>query len=162
MSMMYLHSSAPNMNHNIINMRKATNFVVFDKSFQASSLGDASLLSIVGTIQVLLYVLEELLRHQRQECRRKSPILNGYIKQKQRSLISLQNEYGNLFKHAYCMDYASLQCLHDLLKDGIVQYIRGSDSSLNYSQNQSFFVRNGNITTEICLACTLHYFAGGS
>ena len=67
MSMMHLHSSAPNMNHNIINMWKATNFVVFGKSFQASSLGDASLLSIVGTIHVLLYVLEELLRHQRRE-----------------------------------------------------------------------------------------------
>ena len=82
MLMMHLHSSAPNMNHNIINMQKATNFVVFDKSFQASSLGDASSLSIVGTIQVLLHVLEELLRYQHQEHRRKSPILNGYIKQK--------------------------------------------------------------------------------
>ena len=89
MLMMHLHSSSPNMNHNIINMRKATNFVVFDKSFQASSLGDTSLLSIVGTIQVLLYVLEELFRHQRQERHRKSPILNGYIKQKRHSLISL-------------------------------------------------------------------------
>ena len=59
------------------------------------------------------------------------------------------------------MDYASFQRLHDLLKDGIVQYIRRSDSSLNYSQNQSFFVRNGNIATEIRLACALHYFAGG-
>ena len=36
------------------------------KSFQAASLGDASLLAIVATIQVLLYVLEELLR---QQCR---------------------------------------------------------------------------------------------
>ena len=82
MLMMHLHSSAPNMNHNIINMQKATNFVVFDKSFRASSLGDASLLSLVGTIQVLLYVLEELLRHQHRERCRKSLILNGYIKWK--------------------------------------------------------------------------------
>ena len=123
MSMTHLHSSAPNTNHNIISMGKATNFVVFDKSFQASSLGDASLLSIVGTIQVLLYVLEELLRHQRREHRRKSPILNGYIKRKRRSLISVRNEYGNLFERAYRMDYASFQRLHDLLKDGIIQYI---------------------------------------
>ena len=57
----YLHSSDPNMNHNIITMRKAINFIVFDKSFQASSLGDANLLSIVATYQLLLYVLEELL-----------------------------------------------------------------------------------------------------
>ena len=108
MSMTHLDSSPLTTNHNIINMRKATNFVVFDKSFQASSLGDASLLSIVGTIQVLLYVLEELLRHQRRECHRKSPILNGYIKWKRQSLISLRNKYGNLFEHAYHMDYASL------------------------------------------------------
>ena len=59
--MTYLHSSAPNTNQNIITMWKATNYVVFDKSFEAASLGDASLLAIVATIQVLLYVLEELL-----------------------------------------------------------------------------------------------------
>ena len=70
-------------------MMKATNFIVFDKSFQANSLGDASLLSIVGTIQVLLGVLEELLHHQRRERCWKSPLLNGYIKRKRRSLISL-------------------------------------------------------------------------
>ena len=72
-------------------MMKATNFVVFDKSFQASALGDASLISIVGTIQLLLGVLEELLRQQRRERRRKSTLLNGYIKRKRRSLISLRN-----------------------------------------------------------------------
>ena len=64
MWLMYLHSSAPNTNHNVITMRKATNFVVLDKSFQACSLGDASLLSIVVTIQLLLYVLEEILQQQ--------------------------------------------------------------------------------------------------
>ena len=42
-------------------MGTATNFVVFEKSFQAASLGDASLIAIVATIQVLLHVLEELL-----------------------------------------------------------------------------------------------------
>ena len=61
----YLHSSAPNTNHNVITMWKATNFIVFDKSFQACSLVDASLLSIVVTIQILLYVLEEILWQQR-------------------------------------------------------------------------------------------------
>ena len=147
---------------NNIRMMKATNFIVFDKSFQASSLGDTSLISIVGTIQVLLGVLEELLCHQRRECCWKSPLLNGYIKWKRRSLISLRNEYGNLFDCAYHMDYASFQFLHELLKDGILQYIRQSDSSPNYSQNPSFFVHNGNITTEIRLACASCYFAGGS
>ena len=82
---------------NNISMMKATNFVVFDKSFRASALGDASLISIVATIQLLLGVLEELLRQQRRDRRRKSTLLNGYIKRKRRSLISLRNEYGNLF-----------------------------------------------------------------
>ena len=93
-------------------MMKATNFIVFDKSFQASSLGDASLISIVGLIQVLLGVLEELLRQQCRECRWKSMLLNGYIKQKRCSLISLRNKYGNLFDRAYRMDCASFQRLH--------------------------------------------------
>ena len=56
MWLIYLHSSAPNTNQNIITMQKATNFDVFDKSFQVASLGDASLLAIVATIQVLLHV----------------------------------------------------------------------------------------------------------
>ena len=43
-------------------MVTAMNFVVFDKSFQAASLGDASLIAIVATIQVLLHAVEELFR----------------------------------------------------------------------------------------------------
>ena len=42
-------------------MGTVTNFVVFDKCFQAASLGDASLIAIAVTIQLLLHVLEELL-----------------------------------------------------------------------------------------------------
>ena len=60
------------------------------------------------------------------------------------------------------MDYSSFQVLHDLLKDGIVDYIRGNGNSPNNSGNNSFFVSNGNISTEIHLAGALHYFAGGS
>ena len=48
-------------------MGTATSFVVFDKSFQAASLGDASLIAIVTTIQVLLHALEELLQRNRKE-----------------------------------------------------------------------------------------------
>ena len=48
-------------------MGTATNFVVFNKSFQAASLGDASLVAIGATIQVLLHVVEELLRQNRKE-----------------------------------------------------------------------------------------------
>ena len=77
-------------------MGTATNFVVFDKSFQAASLGDASLIAIVTTIQVLLHAVEELLRRNRKERHRS----NGYIKCKRRSLVSIHNEYGNLFERA--------------------------------------------------------------
>ena len=48
-------------------MGTATNFVVFDKSFQAASLGDASLIAIVTTIQVLLHAVEELLQRNQKE-----------------------------------------------------------------------------------------------
>ena len=78
-------------------MGTATNFVVFDKSFQAASLGDTSLIAIVATMQVLLHAVEELLHRNRKEQRRS----NGYIKHKRRSLISIHNEYGNLFECAY-------------------------------------------------------------
>ena len=60
------------------------------------------------------------------------------------------------------MDYSSFQCLHDLLKDGIVEYIRGNSSSPNNSGKNSSFIHNGNISTEIRLACALCYFEGGS
>ena len=56
------------------------------------------------------------------------------------------------------MDYSSFQGLHDLLKDGIVEYIQGNGSSPNNSGNNTFFIHNGNISTEIHLACALHYF----
>ena len=69
-------------------------------------LGDASLLSIVVTIQLLLYVLEEILQQQWMRQRQKSSLLNGYIKCKRHSLISLCHEYGNLFEHVYRMDYS--------------------------------------------------------
>ena len=120
------------------------------------------MISIVDTIQVLLGVLEEVLHQQHRERRRKSTLLNGYIKRKRCSLISLRNKYGNLFDCAYRMDYALFQRLHELLKDGILHYITRSDSSQNYSPNPTFYVRNGNITTEIRLACALRDFAGGS
>ena len=139
-------------------MGTATNFVVFDKSFQAASLGDASLIAIVTTIQVLLHAVEELLRQNRKEQRRS----NGYIKCKQRSLVSICNEYGNLFERAYRMDYLSFLELHELLKDGIEEYIRKEGTSTNSSANEPFYRKNGKITTQICLACALQYFAGGS
>ena len=134
-------------------MGTATNFVVFDKSFQAASLGDASLIAIVATIQVLLNAIEELLRRNRKERRRS----NGYIKRKRRSLVSIRNEYGNLFERAYRMDYPAFLELHELLKDGIEEYVRKEGTSRNSSANEPFYRKNGKITTQIRLACALRY-----
>ena len=86
----------------------------------------------------------------------------GYIKRKQRSLVSICNEYGNLFERAYRMDYPSFLELHELIKDGIEEYVRKEVTSTNSSANQPFYRKNGKITTQICLACALRYFAGGS
>ena len=60
------------------------------------------------------------------------------------------------------MDYSSFLELHDLLKDGIDEYIHKEERTTNSSANQPFYRKNGKITTQICLACTLWYFAGGS
>ena len=139
-------------------MGTATNFVVFDKSFQAASVGDASLIAIVATIQVLLNAVEELLLQNRKERRRS----NGYIKCKRRSLVSIRNEYGNLFERAYRMDYPAFLELHELLKDGIKEYVCKEGTSRNSSANEPFYRENGKITTQIRLACALRYFAGGS
>ena len=60
------------------------------------------------------------------------------------------------------MDYSSFLELHDLLKDGIDKYIHKEERTKNSSANQPFYRKNRKITTQICLACALWYFAGGS
>ena len=116
------------------------------------------MIAIVAAIQVILHVLEELLRRNCKEQHHS----NGYIKCKQRSLISIRNEYGNLFEHAYQMDYSSFLELHNLLKDGINEFVCKEERTTNSSANQPFYRKNRKITTQICLACDLQYFAGGS
>ena len=76
--------------------------------------------------------------------------------------MSIRNEYGNLFEHAYRMDYPSFLELHELLKDGIEEYVCKEVTSTNSSANQPFYRKNGKITMQIRLACALWYFAGGS
>ena len=60
------------------------------------------------------------------------------------------------------MDYPSFLELHELLKDGIEEYVRKEGTTTNRSANQPFYRKNGKITTQIRLACALRYFAGGS
>ena len=60
------------------------------------------------------------------------------------------------------MDYPSFLKLHELLKDGIDEYICKEGTTTNSSANQPFYRKNGKITTQIHLACGLWYFAGAS
>ena len=60
------------------------------------------------------------------------------------------------------MDYSSFLELHDLLKDGIDEYVCKEERTTNSSANQPFYRKKRKITTQICLACALQYFAGGS
>ena len=60
------------------------------------------------------------------------------------------------------MDYPLFLELHELLKDGIDEYIHKEGTTTNSSANQPFYRKNGKITTQICLACALQYLAGGS
>ena len=60
------------------------------------------------------------------------------------------------------MDYQLFLELHELLKDGIEEYVRKEGITSNSSANQPFYRKNGKITTQICLACALRYFAGES
>ena len=74
--------------------------------------------------------------------------------------MSIRNEYGNLFERAYRMDYPSFLELHELIKDGIEEYVCKEVKSTNSSANQPFYRKNGKITMQICLACALRYFGG--
>ena len=60
------------------------------------------------------------------------------------------------------MDYPSFLELHELLKDGIEEYVHKEGTTTNSSANQPFYRKNGKITLQIRLACALRYFAGGS
>ena len=62
------------------------------------------------------------------------------------------------------MDYPSFLELHELLKDGIEEYVckKVLLTSTNSSANQPFYRKNGKITMQIRLACALQYFAGES
>ena len=87
---------------------------------QAEALGSACLVSIIGTINILLIVLDQTIRYNR-KCRRSS---TKHIPRKRRTLHSLKLEYGYLFQRAYRMDYTAFHHLHELLKNGISEYIR--------------------------------------
>ena len=74
---------------------------------------------------------------------------------------SLRKEYGALFQHAYMVDYVAFKSLHHILRQGIQEYIINERDINDDSNGLNFYIRNGRITTEIRLACTICYFTGG-
>ena len=65
------------------------------------------------------------------------------------------------------MNYEGFMVLHDILKQGIQENITNNNNRTDFSpssinQSYSFYIPNGEISTEICLATALRYFAGGS
>ena len=64
------------------------------------------------------------------------------------------------------MNYEGFMVLHDILKQGIQEYITNNNNQTDFSssinQLYSFYIPNGEISTEIHLATALRYFAGGS
>ena len=63
------------------------------------------------------------------------------------------------------MDYEAFMRLHELLKEGIKEYVSSINNQINDTTRHdlpSFHVHNGEIRSEICLAVSLRYFAGGS
>ena len=72
-----------------------------------------------------------------------------------------------LFARAYRMDYEGFMVLHDILKQGIQEYITNNNNGTDYSpssvnQSYSFYIPNSEISTEIRLVTALRYFTGGS
>ena len=138
-------------------MPQATNLISNDDFMQEEALGTACLASIIGTINILLIVLDQMILYKRK--RRTSS--TKHIQRRRRTLHSLKLEYGYLFQRAYRMDYTAFHQLHELLKNGISDYIQ-KDQIRCSNGGKCFHYRNGEITTEIRLACALRFFAGGS
>ena len=77
-----------------------------------------------------------------------------HIQQKLCTLHSLKVKYGYLFHKAYRMGFVAIHQLHELLKHGISEYIQ-KDQIHQSNGGKCFHYHNGEITTEIHLACAL-------
>ena len=141
-------------------MPQATNLISIDDSMQAEALGSACLVAIIGTINILLIVLDRTIQKTGKKDRR-SLLSTKHIQQKQCTLQSLKVKYGYLFRKVYIMDFEVFHRLHELLKHGISEYIQ-NDQIHQSNGGKCFHYHNGEITTEIHLACALQIFAGGS
>ena len=147
-------------------MPPATNLLLYDDSLQSDSLGDACLIAVQASVMMLLHLIEAYLMKNKNKSRRRDSTYRHII-WRRHTIQSLYREYGGLFARAYRMNYEGFMVLHDILKQGIQEYITNNNNRTDYSpssinQLYSFYIPNGEISTEICLATALRYFAGGS
>ena len=143
-------------------MPQATNILCYDNSIQSETLRDACMIAVLASITMVLHWIDMYLHNNKKSTRRSTTY--HCIKHKRRTIQSLHQEYGCLFSRAYQMNYKGFMALHDLLQQGIKEYITNNNNHTNYTSNESssFHVHNGDISSEIHLAVALRYFAGGS
>ena len=82
---------------------------------------------------------------------------NHHIKCKRRTIQLLHQEYGCLFSRAYQMNYKWFMAIHDLLQQGIKEYITNNNNCTNYTspnnELSSFHVHNGYIIRDPFSSC---------
>ena len=145
-------------------MLQATNILCYDDSIQSETIGDACMIAVLASITMVLHWIDIYLHNNRKSTRRSTTY--HCIKCKRRTIQSLHQEYGCLFSRPYQMNYKGFMALHDLLQQGIKEYITNNNNCTNYTspnnESSSFHVHNGDISSEMHLAAVLRYFAGGS
>ena len=128
---------------------------------QSETLGDACMIAVLASITMVLHWIEMYLHNNKNSTQRSTTY--HCIKRKRRTIQSLHQEYGGLFSRTYQMNYEGFMALHDLLQQGIKEYITNNNNNMNSNNgSSSFHVHNGDISLEIHLATALRYFAGGS
>ena len=122
------------------------------------------MIPVLASITMVLHWIDMYLHNNKKSTRRSTTYHR--IKHKRRTIQSLQQEYGCLFSRAYQMNCKGFMALHDLLQQRIKEYITNNNNCTNYTspnnESSSFHVHNSNISSEICLAVALRYFAGWS
>ena len=108
-------------------MSPAMNLLLYDNSLQSDSLGDACLIAILASVTMLLCLIEAYLMKNKNKSKRRDSTYRRIIRRR-RTIQSLYREYGGLFARAYCMDYEGFMVLHDILKQGIQEYITNNNN----------------------------------
>ena len=109
-------------------MPPATNLLLYDNSLQSESLGDTCLIAILASVTMLLHLIEAYLMKNKNKSNKRRDSTYRRIIQRRRTIQSLYREYGGLFVRAYCMEYEGFMVLHDILKQGIQEYITNNNN----------------------------------